>query len=287
MLLPLSPSRLGDVGGEKLPTPVNAHVFAELLDGYEKKDFIVNGFKNGFFVNFEGDELEVDSPNSKAALDNPEAVDSKLAKELEANRIAGPFEEPPFENFRSYPLSIREKSTPGQYRLLHNLSYPYDDRSINANIADEFATTSYATIHDAMQLILKLGRGCFLAKSDIKSAFRIVPIHPSQYHLMGFKWRGKYYFDKCLAMGLRSSCQIFETVSSAILYILQKHYNVHDVVKVLDDFLFAAITRERCQSDLDAFLKLCVRLGVPVAMEKTELPAQLMVFLGILLTPLG
>ncbi len=221
----------------------------------------------------------MESSNSRAALLNPDTVEAKIQKELEMRRIAGPFKEPPFKNFKCSPLSIREKSTPGQYRLLHNLSYPYDDKLVNHNIPTEHSKVKYATLQDAISIIQHLSPGFYLAKSDIKSAFRIVPLHSSQYHLMGFKWNGLYYFDRCLAMGLSSSCHIFEAISSAIVYILRKRFNVQDVVKVLDVFLFLAKTYGQCKGYLNIFLQLCKLLGIPVAME----PSQTLVFLGILL----
>ena len=45
------------------------------------------------------------------------------------------------------------------------------------------------------------GPGFFLAKTDIKNAFRIIPIHPRDYHLLGIKWNGSYYYDHCIPMG--------------------------------------------------------------------------------------
>ena len=51
----------------------------------------------------------------------------------------------------------------------------------------------------------------------------------------------------------------------------------------LDDFLFAALAIQVCTIMLKSFLQLCKELGVPVAIEKTEWPCTLIVFLGILL----
>lgn len=41
---------------------------------------------------------------------------------------------------------------------------------------------------------------------------------PEDYELLGFtcNWEGKYYFDKCLPMGCRTSCKTFEEFSTAI-----------------------------------------------------------------------
>jgi hypothetical protein len=74
----------------------------------------------------------------------------------------------------------------------------------------------YATVADAIRLIKAAGKGCFLVKTDIKNAFRIIPIRPEDHCLLGMKWRGKYYYDRCLPMGAASSCKTFETFSTTI-----------------------------------------------------------------------
>ncbi len=74
--------------------------------------------------------------------------------------MEGPFDQCPIKHFRCSSLSIREKTTPEQYRLLHNLSYPYNGQSVNANIPREFASVQYSTIKDAIELIQKHGRDC-------------------------------------------------------------------------------------------------------------------------------
>ena len=44
-------------------------------------------------------------------------------------------------------------------------------------------------------LIKRVGPGCHLAKTDIKNAFRIIPIHPFDYNLLGMKWQDFYFRD--------------------------------------------------------------------------------------------
>jgi hypothetical protein len=53
-----------------------------------------------------------------------------------------------------------------------------------------------------------------LAKMDIKSAFRLLNIHSADFDLMGIKFGGSYYIDKCLPMGCSVSCKLFETFST-------------------------------------------------------------------------
>ena len=55
-----------------------------------------------------------------------------------------------------------------------------------------------------------------MAKTDVKSAFRIIPIHPADYPSLGIRWNNMYYFDRALAMGLSSSCAVFESFSTAL-----------------------------------------------------------------------
>ena len=61
-----------------------------------------------------------------------------------------------------------------------------------------------------------------MAKTDIESAFRLFPVHPDDWELLGMFWNGFYYFDKVLPFGLRSAPFIFNQLSDAIEWILQK-----------------------------------------------------------------
>ena len=55
------------------------------------------------------------------------------------------------------------------------------------------------------------------------------------------------------------------------------------IANYLDDFLFIAVSANRCNKLVKMFLELCEELGVPVAEDKTEWGTIRIVFLGILL----
>ena len=75
-----------------------------------------------------------------------------------------------------------------------------------------------------------------MAKCDIEDAFRLVPIHPTDYDLLGFTWNNLYYYDRCLPMGASSSCQIFESFSSSLHWIMENKYCAAGMSHIIDDF---------------------------------------------------
>ena len=81
----------------------------------------------------------------------------KLDKELTGNRLAGPFSSPPFNSFCVSPLGLVPKKTPGEFRLIHHLSFP-KGVSVNDGIPSEDTSVNYAMVSDAIRLINTLGR---------------------------------------------------------------------------------------------------------------------------------
>ena len=126
-------------------------------------------------------------------------------------------------------------------------------------------SVQYASLIDAITLIKANGRNCYLAKTDIKSAFRIIPISPDDYKLLGFKWKGKYFYDKVLVMGGSSSCRIFETFSTAIEWVARHKLGIRNRIHILDDFLIVANPKSECLSELNRFLAFCEYCGIPLA----------------------
>ena len=62
----------------------------------------------------------------------------------------------------------------------------------------------YDSIDTITQPVNQFGQGALMAKTDIKDAFWIIPIHPGNHRLLCFSWYCFYYYDKCLPMGASS-----------------------------------------------------------------------------------
>lgn len=150
--------------------------------------------------------------------------------------------------------------------ILH-LSAPYGE-SVNDGIDKEQFPVHYATVDDTVDLISRFGTGTVLAKIDLKAAFRMVPIHPDDWDLLGMQWQGSFYLDTCLPFGLRSAPFLFNQLAEALHWILNNNYWV-DAVHYLDDLLIMeAAGADQCTSSVHLTLGLCERLGIPVAFDK-------------------
>ena len=142
----------------------------------------------------------------------------------------------------------------------------------------------YVRIDDAIRILLNLGPDCFMAKTDVKSAFCNIPVHPDVWELLGMKWRGLYFFDLVLPFDLRSAPYIFNMLSDALEWILINKLGVPNVLHILDDFFIAeAAPCSSCLISLSELLCMFTELDVPIAPGKTFASTQTLEFLGITL----
>nr|XP_002739190.1 PREDICTED: uncharacterized protein LOC100369835 [Saccoglossus kowalevskii] len=201
-------------------------------------------------------------------------------KEVKLGHTIGPFSEPPFLNFVTNSLGIRPKKT-GGHRLIMDLSQPTNN-SVNDFIPKENYTLVYARVDDAIAMINKHGPGSLLAKVDIQHAFRLCPVRKQDWHLLGYKWDGHYYFDRVLPFGLRSAPFLFNRIATALEWVVRHQAKTSDIIHYLDDFLAVGPpNHQSCQRSKDIILNTCSTLGIPVAANKVEGPSSIITFLGV------
>lgn len=244
---------------------------------------IRDGFLHGFRLGFTGNRTAQKSRNLSSIKDRENTAEQKIMEEVSLGRVAGPFKDPPFPNFRSSPIGLVPKHEPGKFRLIHHLSWP-EGSSVNDGIGDEEASTVYTTLDQVMDRIMRLGKGTWLAKADIQSAFRLLPVHPDDFCLLGFTFGGKYYYDMCLPFGCRSSPAKFEEFSTFLNWCIQPgREEDRDCAHYADDFLImGAANTDACLIKLNQLQELCVSLGVPLAPDKFQGPSTQIKFLGLL-----
>eukprot|EP00731_Ephydatia_muelleri_P035507 Em0130g1a len=78
-----------------------------------------------------------------------------------------------------------------------------------------------------------------------------------------------------------STPYIFNQFASALHWIMATNYAA-DLIYYLDDFLLAGPPGQpTCSESTETMLRVCERLGIPVALDKLEGPATTITFLGI------
>ena len=251
-----------------------------MLSGHPDETFaqyvlsgLLGGFRIGF--NYRHHVCTSSNTNMRSALSNPAVVADYLLEEGRAGRLIGPLIKSPA--VMPQVGVIPKGSQPGKWRLIVDLH----GSSVNDGIDESLCSLSYVSVNDVARKILELGTGSEMAKLDIKSAYRIVPIHPGDRPLLGMEWEGKLYIDTALPFGLRSAPKIFTAVTDALEWIMKKQ-GIHTVEHYLDDFiLLGPPGTNGCQRNLDRALTICVSLGVPLATEKLVGSTTRLTFLGI------
>ena len=291
---------------------MNADVFEKLLKetNYDpvETEFLVKGFRQGFDIGYRGPERRRSkSKNIPLTVGSKTELWNKIMKEVKLGRVAGPFEEVPYQFFIQSPIGLVPKAGDAQTRLIFHLSYDFngdqeEEKSVNHHTPKELCTVKYRDLDHAVNNYLQLksiGEAnqsrvsgyrpiVYGGKSDIKSAFRVAPLLRKcwpwlimlAYHPITNQ--AQYFVDKCLPFGASISCAIFQRISNGLKHIMEVRHKI-TLTNYLDDFLFLALTILHCNYLVSQFLVLCQEIGFPIAQEKTEWACELITFLGVLL----
>ena len=127
----------------------------------------------------------------------------------------------------------------------------------------------YVSVDDAIAHIMRSGPGTLLAKIDIKSAFRLIPVHLQDRHLLAMEWRRNLFIDTCLPFGLRSAPKLFNILADLAEWAM-RHQGVSYVMHHLDDFLTTGPPNSYTSQNLSIIMEVSSVLGIPLALEKVE-----------------
>ena len=268
------------------PTPIRIPLLSHFLQSHPDQEFtrfVLRGLSDGFHVGCFSQPagLRSSSRNHPSSLANSQVISRYITEEVAGGRMVGPLKEDVQGMIHCSPIGLVPKGRgTGQWRMIVDLSYPCD-RGVNDGIAASLCSMRYSSLDDAVQFITRLGPGTLLTKIDLKSAYRVVPVHPQDRHLLGIRWEGQVFADQALPFGLRSAPKLFSAVADAIGWALFQT-GVLFQIHYLDDFLFfTSPVSSDATSVLPHVLNRLDSMGVPVAFSKIEGPATVVTFLGI------
>ena len=260
-------------------TPLHWRTWEEALCSHPDKTFsklIVEGIREGFRIGFNYNRFHSTKScnrNMASAYEHPIIVSEYLEEECKEGRVLGPFLAPPIAFLRISRFGvIPKRNQANKWRLIVDLSSP-TDHSVNDGIDPQLCSLSYTSVDEIAACVLKLGRGAQIAKSDIKHAYRQIPVHPQDRILLGMQWQGRYYIDATLPFGLRSAPINFSAVADALEWVVRSS-GVEHIFHYIDDFVIVGKGDEaQCEFGLQSLMQACNNLGLVVADEKTEGPS--------------
>lgn len=177
---------------EKGPTQIKLPMLARLLEGYRDRgsaQLLFKGLSEGFRIPAPSPPAPTWDKNLPSVVGMEEVICKKTAKEMMAGRVPCPFTSAPMPNLHISPLGVVPKKMPGEFRLIHHLSYP-EEASVNDWIPAHLCSVKYASLDHAVGVARRRGTDALMAKADIESTFRLLPMYPDDFCLLGFQFGG-------------------------------------------------------------------------------------------------
>ena len=239
-------------------SPLRPHTWRQALQSLPDRafaEFLLRGITEGFRIGICSDRHLLSSGRIlRSADDNPQVITTYLDREVELGRL-GQLSDGTKPPVQISPFgAIPKKYRPDKWRLIVDLSSP-QGHSVNDAIPKTLCLVAYSSVDQAVGLACALGRGCLMAKLDLKEAYRAVPVHPFDQCFLGVRWKGVTYIDRVLPFGLRSAPKLFSALTDAMMWILLER-GVESALHYLDDFLLLGPPQlPVCQQSLSTTLR--------------------------------
>ena len=221
--------------------------------------------KYGARVGYKGPIQAICRPNLVSAQEALEVINRDLESNLKNGRVVEIQELG--HRFMVSPLCLVPKPFRG-CRRIHHLSTP-PNHSVKDYIPRHYGHLKYSLFSDALDQVRMAGQGAILIKRDLADAFWHIPIHPADWWLFGFEWRGRFFQESFLPFGLQMAPQIFNFFSEGLHWILESR-SFAAIRHYLDDFLaiFTATDRAAATDYEQTFEEICRDLGLQINITK-------------------
>lgn len=216
-----SEPHLGDHRLARVSTPLQLEAWKRLLQNHPDADFaryILGGIEHGFHIGIRQAAFNFRSArrNMSSALTHPHVIEEYIEPQVGLGNILGPFQSSEFPEIHINRFGcIQKRHQPEKWRLITDLSFP-KGQSVNEAIDPKLCSLSYITVEEVAQKAMSLGVGSMLAKIDIRSAYRLIPVHPEDRKFLGMLWKDLLYVDGMLPFGLSSAPKIFTAWADAL-----------------------------------------------------------------------
>ena len=217
----------------------------------EKYPFVPTFIRNGAYAGIPQIHHTFTPPNKKSTEELSIAFNDIIQVEFNKGRYLGPFSREVLEAeigpFQSSPLSLVPKQgKPGKFRLIQNLSYPHNNHptpSINSQACSDDFPCTWGTFQTMCTLIKNLPPGTQAATRDIAEAYRIIPLHESQWPGVVVRISNNpalFALNTSNSFGGTTAGGLFGMFSDALADLMRAE-GIGPILKWVDDFVFFRI----------------------------------------------
>jgi hypothetical protein len=275
----------------KIVTPINVDKFEAYLINHPNRayvDSVCLGLRDGFWpwATHDDPNLWRTYDNSHRSINQAERMNfvrEQRDEEIKLGRWSPSFGSKLLTGMYSSPIGVVPKPHSDKFRLVNDHSQePY---SPNSMITSNNPSFPLDTIDDLVGVLLTTrrdhgkNRKLVLWKSDVRSAYRLMPMHPLWQLRQIVTVDGEHSVDRCNTFGGRAGGWVWASFISLVLWIAIKVKNIDDILGYVDDDFswdFAENTRyypryRKHLPDKQArFLELWDELGIPHDEAKQE-----------------
>lgn len=268
------------VGGVR--SQMNLCAWREMLTGREEAasdpdaHFLLDGITHGFKLVDPGSVIHpyVCANYKSATVSAKQEISEIICDELSSGKLSIVSSTP----HCIHALGAVEKKG-GSFRPITDASRP-SGASINSFMEATFQTFKYKTIDTVSAVMQPL---CYMAVTDITSAYRSILIRESDRKFQGLQWDVEgtscYLEDNFLAFGTRMSPSVFTRITDAVSRHMESRG--YFCANYLDDFLVMGRDFTECQQAQLYLHKVLRRLGFYISYKKVRSPAQIQTYLGV------
>lgn len=136
-----------------------------------------------------------------------------LAASADQNFLIGPFKENTFDTPQRVGVFTREQESSQKKRCITNFAFPKSGGSFNDAQGNQptrdFPITYPGTIISVFSLIIDAGRGCWITKNDLQSAYKLLPVQIKQRKFQVYKIGKSEFCELSLCFGDNNACHLF------------------------------------------------------------------------------
>ena len=177
----------------------------------------------------------------------------------------------PTDSLAFYNVVFLRPKPNGKWRLILDVS-----RLNKFLVVQSFAMDTVQVIRNSVE------RDTWATSIDLSDAYHHIPVHENYRCFLAFQVGDVAYRYKACPFGLSPLPQVFTLISEVVKVYARKQWQL-SVFQYIDDWLFVSSCRVRVAWATRCFVRLCIKLGLIVNLEKSVLVAtQQLVHLGTL-----